>query len=584
MNDGVVFLNQNLLWPVIIVGLVLWVVFIWKEWSQRKERRFYVKLIASFLAIVSLCMIVLKPSTYQESERGKGIVLTAGYSPTQLDSLKSIYKRIKTEEYTKGRTLSLLTDVDSIFLLGHGLETFDFWQVENKSVAFLGSDEIEGWTVISRNNEMILGEPLEIRAKYAKPKAGHWAILADNAENPLDSVLFEETDAQVVTLSAEPKASGKFVYHLLEKRGDGEVVSNEPVPIQVKEGRPLKILMVNTFPTFETKYLKNFLTEKGHEVLARTQLTKGKYKFEYFNGASGSMYGFTSENLKEYDLLIIDTDSYTGLGRASKEAMEEVAESQGLGVFVQAGEGLFRLSKSQSPFQFNRDYVTEIVLGQPAQTLSKYPYEFKETLRSQEILMDSVAVAAYLPIQKGKIGTTLLQNTYQLILDGKEALYAQIWTQILNNIAKEQESMLKWTAITQIPRRDEPFQFEVQTPLTDFQVQVNDDEIIPLLEDVLVPNKFTGVVYPKKTGWNQLRVFSDSILPLSYFVYEDEELQSIGQSEIMKVNYRKFGSKNTFDDSASILNKELEPVSPFWFYILLLFSLGWIWLEPKLSY
>ena len=129
MNDGVVFLNQNLLWPVIIVGLVLWVVFIWKEWSQRKERRFYVKLIASFLAIVSLCMIVLKPSTYQESERGKGIVLTAGYSPTQLDSLKSIYKRIKTEEYTKGRTLSLLTDVDSIFLLGHGLEAFDFWQV-----------------------------------------------------------------------------------------------------------------------------------------------------------------------------------------------------------------------------------------------------------------------------------------------------------------------------------------------------------------------------------------------------------------------------------------------------------------------
>ena len=129
MNDGVVFLNQNLLWPVIIVGLVLWVVFIWKEWSQRKERRFYVKLIASFLAIVSLCMIVLKPSTYQESERGKGIVLTAGYSPTQLDSLKSIYKRIKTEEYTKGRTLSLLTDVDSIFLLGHRLEAFDFWQV-----------------------------------------------------------------------------------------------------------------------------------------------------------------------------------------------------------------------------------------------------------------------------------------------------------------------------------------------------------------------------------------------------------------------------------------------------------------------
>lgn len=584
MNDGMVFLNQNLFWPVITIGLVLMAVFVWKEWSQRKERRFFVKLIASFLAIVSLCMIILKPSTYQESVRGKGIVLTSGYKPSQLDSLKSIYKRIKTEEYIKGRTLSLLTEVDSIFLLGNGLEAFDLWQVEDKSVAFLAGDVNQGWQVISNKNELILGESLEVNALYADPVKGNWAVLADNGGNLLDSVPFTESESQLVQLRAEPKASGQFVYHLMQKDQDGQVVSNEPVPIQVKEGRPLKILMVNTFPTFETKYLKNFLTEKGHEVLARTQLTKGKYKFEYFNGASGTIYGFTSENLKDYDLLIIDTDSYVNMGRASKEAMEAISTSEGLGIFVQASEGLFRLSKSRSPFQFNRDYVTEIVLGQPSRTLPKYPYAFQENLRTQEILLDSVVVAAYLPMQTGKVGTTLLQNTYQLLLDGNEELYARIWTQILENMAREEKITVAWKSLTPIPKLNKTFEFEVQMLLKGIEVTTDENARVPLLQDVFIPSKFKGTVYPRKTGWNRLQVAMDSISPWYYFVYEDGQLQNIHQSELRNANYQKFGSNTTFDDSALVFKKELQTIAPFWFYFILLLSLGWLWLEPKLSY
>lgn len=188
MSDGIVFLNQNLLWPVILVGLVLWAVFIWKEWSQRKERRFWIKLVAALLAIASLVMIVIKPSVWQKSTGGKGIVLTDGYRPAQLDSLKSIYKRIQSEEYVKGKTLSILEDVDSLFLLGHGVESFDLWQLQDKAIAFLGGEKIEGWTAISHENEIPFGEELHLNAKHSNPKTGHWAILADNGGNPLDSI------------------------------------------------------------------------------------------------------------------------------------------------------------------------------------------------------------------------------------------------------------------------------------------------------------------------------------------------------------------------------------------------------------
>ncbi|AEM71888.1 hypothetical protein Murru_2864 [Allomuricauda ruestringensis DSM 13258] len=582
MNDGTVLVNQNLLVPVILLGLVLWAVFIWKEWSQRKENRFWVKLVVAFLAIASLAMIALKPGTWQESTSGKGIVLTDGYRPAQLDSLRSIYKRIQIEEYTKGTPLSILKDVDSLFLLGHGLAPFDFWQVKNESVAFLGGEEVSGWMDISYKTEISLGEVLSVNAKYYQPKEGHWAILTDNGDNPLDSLLFEKGQEQVLQFNAKPKADGQFVYHLLEKNNKGNIVSDELLPIQVLEGERLKVLIVNTFPTFETKYLKNFLAEKGHEVLARTQLTKGKYKFEYFNGASNPIYGFTKANLELYDLLVIDTDSYTSLGRSSKNAMQEAVKNNGLGIFIQPNESLFRLAENESPLQFNRDFITETSLGESGQTLQKYPYSFEQDVRVQEILVDSLVVAAYIPVEKGKMGTTVLQNTYQLVLDGSDRLYASIWSQILNTIVREQDRVVEWKAVTQIPRSDQPFEFELRTSLNNLEVKTDGGANIPLLQDGLVSSKWTGIVYPRTTGWSKLEVSNDSTPQFTYYVFDEDQRESVTRSGTLEANLREFGTQNNFSTSVSTSKKTLKPISPFWFYALLLLCLGWLWLEPKL--
>lgn len=582
MSDGEVFVNQGLFWPVLLIGLLLWGVYIWKEWSQRTELRFWIKLIIAFLAISSLAMIVLKPGVWEKSSNGKGIILTEGYRPAQLDSLRTIYKRIPQEEYVTGRSLTILDEADSLFLLGHGLASFDLWQVAGKSVAFLGGKDVEGWTQLSKNDELVLGEPFQLKAKYVNPQPGHWAVLTDNGGNPLDSVPFSDQSEQNIILRANPKTSGQLVYHLLEKNGE-QILSDEPIPIHVVEGKSLKILMVNTFPTFETKYLKNFLAERGHEILARTQLTKGKYKFEYFNGASNPIYGFTDSNLKDYDLLIIDTDSYLGLGSASKSAMEEAVESNGMGVFIQPSEGFYLQGNRRTPFTFNRDFISEITLGKSKQTLQKYPYTFQEDLRTQEILLDSIAVAAYVPMQYGKTGTTLLQNTYQLILDGNEALYARIWTQVLNSIAKEKVKEVEWKGITEIPRPNQPFLFELHTALDDIGAITAEGANIPLIQNSLMPTKWTGKQYPRKTGWNQLRTSEDSIAPFSYFVFDNDQLESISKLETFETNQREFDSENTFTPSISESKNEWVLISPLWFYFLLLISLGCLWLEPKLN-
>lgn len=582
MSNGVQLLNQNILWPVVLIALLLLTVFVWKEWEQRNEKRFWVKSVLALMSVVSLAMIILRPATFQEETKGKAIILTKGYGTAQLDSLRSIYKRIPMENYSPGKTLSILEEADSLFLLGQGLETYDLWQLDDATVSFLGAGPLMGWTKISHDTNIPLGERFSLFAQYAQPIEGHWAILADNGGNPLDSVVFGKAEQQTVRLSATTKASGTFVYQLWEKDGDGKVLSKEPIPLHVEKGTSLRILMVNTFPTFETKYLKNFLAENGHEVQARTQLTKGKYKFEYFNGASEAVYGFTMDQLEKYDLLILDADTYTGLSNAAKRAIEASARVNGLGIFVQPNERMFRLSKNRFPLGFERDGRTEISLGQAGETLATYPYQFETSVRQQPIAIDSTIIAGYVPMEKGKLGSTVLQNTYQLVLEGHEGIYASIWTQILNGIAKPQESEMAFEALTPIPKVDEPFLFEIQTLEENPQLKNSDGSPIALLQDASLPSKWSGKQYPRKIGWNQVRSVKDSTVIFSYYVFGEDQWTSVATAHTIQANKRKFGTDNRFRGKPASSNGSLRPISLLWFYVLLLLCLGWLWLEPKL--
>ena len=581
MIDESMLLNPKLLVPVLLGGLVLWAIFIWKEWPQRKERRFWIKLIVSFLGILSLALLVLKPTYPTTATFGKSILLSEGYRPKQLDSLKSKFKRIQIEEYTPGKVLTSVEQTDSLFVLGYGLEPFDLWQVEEKTVTFLGTDTITGWVSIHHNDVITLGDELNIEAVYQNPVQGNWAVLMDNGGNPLDSVSFSGTTNQLVEFEMVPKASGQFEFALVEKDSDGEEISTEPIPVQVIKREPLRILMVNNFPTFETKYLKNFLAENGHEVVVRSQLTRNKFKFEYFNTTANPIYQFTQKSLASFDLVILDTDVYLGLGSASKNALEKSVKEDGIGVFVQPNTSFFRQSRNTSFISFKPDGEPKLSFGDPAHTLVKFPYDFQDKFLLEPIRMDSITVAAYVPKEAGKMGTTMLQNSYQLILDGNQEVYAKLWTQILNAIARRKEQSGAWEGLTQIPRIDQAFQFRLRTPVSNPKV-MSDRAVIPLLQDVLVPTHWEGVIYPSEPGWNQLEDSLDSIADFSYYVFDGSQRFAMSKLSTFQANLQQFGNRDRDSEKMNKAQKR-EPIPSVWFFVVFLLSMGWLWLEPKLG-
>lgn len=579
MNEGTVFLNEILLWPTILGGLLLWALFIWKEWPERNSTHGRIKMLVSFLGLVALALLILKPAL-PKTASGMGILLTVGHRPQELDSLKSRYRGIPVEHYLPGEAMGRLEEIDSIFILGHGPEGYDTWQLEDRSISFLGGDPPSGLVGLTHPMALYLGDELLVGAKILHPKQGHWVLLRDSGGNPLDSIALVDGPQQLLRLGTIPKSKGLFEYSLEERDSKGNLMAREPIPVEIKQSHPLSILMLNRFPTFEGKYLKNFLAHRGHALLVRSQLTRGKYRFEYLNREATPIHGLSKENLEGFDLIIMDAPSYLGMGSSSKALVETALRENATGLLILPDTQLFNSPSGRSPFAFVRDPNTEISMEDSPKGLEKYPFAHRQRFPLQEVTMDGIPLASYMPMEKGRMATTLLKDSYGLLLRGETELYSKLWTAIVEAAVGPREVEVQWQGITPLPRLDAPFEFQLKVRDPNPAVVTAEGAQIPLLQDFHIPSLWTGTQYPKKVGWNRLELQGDSLSTFAYYVFGEDQRRPMGQMGLLNANGAKYGSD--FGPPGNPRVGKRLPLSPYWFFIPFLLCMGWLWLEPKL--
>ncbi len=580
MNESWGILNTSLLWPALSAAMLLSGLFILKEWPSRKDSGFYLRVFLGMCAVLALLGLVLKPAVRQDLEQRKALLLTPGFDPEAADSLKEAHPGIRTLEYHPGNPLAIDPSLTTVLILGHGLAPYDLWQVKDRKVVFIPAPPPAGITRLRSPRDVVLGSSVSIKGMYNKPVEGNRLLLRDPGGNPRDSVLMPNRPQWNFSLESVPKAAGNLTYFLEEQDSSGQVVRIDPFPLRVKRASPMRVLILNTFPTFETRYLKNLLAEKGNAVVVRSQLTRGAYKFEYLNRKEQPVYQLTGENLQEFDLLITDAASYRGLGASSRKALRESIENSGLGLLIQADDRFLSLPEDESFFDFRPDGRTTWDAGYgKGLVLDKFPLVFSMNFPIQPILLPNGKQAgAYRPVGKGKVVTTLLKDTYQWVLQGKGEAYRELWAVLLSHAAAANEVPVAWETRTLLPRRDEPFDFRIRGALSE-QVLKNDRGLrLPLIQDMLVPAVWKGTDYPERVGWNHLRFTADSLPDFNYFVYGDGDWEALGIQSTLEVNSRYFkGIKET-----ETTGEGLVPVSSMWFYVLFLAAMGWLWLEPRL--
>ncbi len=577
MGSSLTFLHTENLPLLIFVGILILGMMIWKEWHLKGKSLFYVHVFISFLAILSLVFLFLKPAIQKESEQKLAYVLTEGYREEVRDSLLEANRQIEKIDYRPNKDFRhLMINFDQIFVLGKGFETYDLWQLEGSEINYLNDIDISGIFDLSYPSELYVGEQLTISGKFAKPVDGHRLFLLNSSGVKLDSVSLG-LQSEVFELNAAPKVSGNFLYALEERNRKDSLISSDPIPVNIIEREKLRILMLNQFPTFETKFLKNYLAENGHELILRTELTRNKYKFEAFNTGIKSINSLSRDMLKDFDLLIIDAGTYSNIRKSDRQELLNAIEN-GLGLFVQPDITLFSQLNKDFGFQFKNDGITGVEAVSNKTNLKKFPYDLKAGLKSellQRFGKQEVSFSVYFGL--GQVGTSNLVNVYPILLEGNDELYDSYWRNTLGKIARNKsvsvfEPKSLWGYL------DYPFQFDLRTKMNRPDVIDTDGHHIPLKQDVHVPTTWSGITYPLEMGWNQLSVRNDSASTLHFYVSDTSKWRSLRNFQTQQQNERFFDQPNA-EKSPSW---QVKPINPVWFFLTFLFSMAYLWLSNKL--
>lgn len=560
--------------------LLLMLVFVWKEVSQSGKKRLILKVFLIFLAVSSLALIAIKPAILKEIKEESYLILTENFKQKQLDSLKNKYRKIEVIDYRKNKVLPTLGNSKEIFVLGSGIRDYDRWQFEDLPVTYLPGETPSGIVKLNFKQQKQVGDKLELRGEFLAPKPGTQLVLKDAGGISVDSIVFTLEENTNFKLSTDLKAAGDYVFNIVEKDSLGEILNRNPFTVKVDKKENLRILILNSYPTFEIKYLKNFLAESGHELVVKNRITTGRFKFEFFNTKRGNLGRLQQSNLEDFELLILDSGALRNLSSAERNALQNLVREAGLGVLILGEANILNSLGDFSVFALQRVSATEAVLDDfPEIAIGKQPYQLKPKFGLEEIhRSNSSILSAYKRFGQGRIGTTLLESTWQLQLEGKQESYQQIWSELVEQISKRESVIASWHQETGFAFKDEPFQFQLRTSVENPRVRDKNNYLIPLKQDLNNSELWTGKTYPRETGWEQLKMEQDSASVFNYYVYKDNDWQAIKSYQTLQENNRFFPQKISKDS----VEKTPVAINPLWFFGLFLIGMGGLWLEPKL--
>lgn len=553
--------------PVIIAAIVT-LLLIAKELFRQNQKSKLLRIVMSVATVFALLMIFLQPSLNQLSNARPSVTVTAGYDSQLLDSLTetlqtdniahydSMSYKDKLGWFNKGNTL----------IIGDGIPTYDLPLWKNINAQFIESSKpLNGIQDLYFDQNRQVGEELKIRGSYyAKDSV---KLILNTYSSATDSIDLPP-GSQEFSLVAPMKASGKYVFSLEEYSQNEKII--HPIPVVIEEPQAYKIMMINAFPTFELKYLKNYLAEEGHQLAVRNQLTAGRYKFEFYNHQGSRFYSLIDEVLEKNDLIVLDQPTLDQLTVKELNALNRSIK-EGNGLLLLSDEKTFTLPSGINNFSYRplNDNEVEIKLLGTDYTLDSYGYSIDDDVL---ITTQHSAMVGLRRIALGKIGVSTFKNTYQLVLRGELEAYKFLWSSIITPLLLSDADVMlesQWPLIV-----DEPIDLQVKGIDSITHWSVNGTSIAPR-QDLHIPTHWQGIYWPDSTGWQRNIINADTswlyvcdanaYKRLRAIETRNENLMAFGKSELMK--QERYHSQS---------------INLTWFYLLFLLSVGYLWLEPKL--
>jgi hypothetical protein len=600
------FFAGDLAWrlPSALACLLLTALIVWLE-LRRKNRNTVFRIVLSFLAILALLLSVWQPAYRQVLGGEEAVLLTPNASQQSLDSLldKNSALKIYTLEKQQERGEYLphtsylppvLASGSRLLIFGDGPPPASLPHLDAYEVKFLAGKRKEGLRSLSFSAYLQKGDPLLVSGSWASGK-DTVSIKLSLAGKLLDSAMVYP-ESELFLLRHSPKLSGSLHYQLLAEGINKDTLEHIILPIEVQENQPLRIALFTGYPSFESKYLKNWLAEQGHSVFYQAEMAPDRYVREWLNLPDKNLQGLNKKLLNQVDLLLVDQSYLTDLSQPNQELIEE-AVKEGMGLLALADGTSLNLRRQvweQLPTLQLSGRIREkkLLAGNNvtrSATFQHYEAEGPDWVRETE-QAEGVGFL-HVPYGLGNFGISLLLETYPLLLQSSEEAYEQQWTFLLNktvgNAASGKLLSAGFPAIKGQRHELVAWQTEKKEPQLVLTEPNGQKQVLALIQDSRVPERWVAYHWPKEEGIYRLNwPETDS---LSFQVLNTAALPAWQQHE-KKEGLQAFianqEKENKQESSAEIQKRNMgyheQMVPLYWFYLLFLVCLTGLWVERKI--
>ncbi|GAA4328627.1 hypothetical protein GCM10023149_32760 [Mucilaginibacter gynuensis] len=586
---------------IIIICILLAAFSVWWELARANRSRLLLRGISVLLAIAALACIAL-PISYNGDKTISGndaVLLTDGFDADSLSRFNGlkIYTADSSlhKKYPQAKLISTPADlagtgISQLHITGFGLEEDELKQLNGVPLKFHPQSAPQGITTISWNAQLHEGGELRVQGSYKNTSAQKIKLVLKGLSTGLDSGIVQPNTIATFDLKTRPKHIGRSAYTLLAIGKD--TLEQEAIPVEIKPVKPLKILMLASAPDFETRFLKNWLTQNGYAVACRSAISKDKFNSEYINIDQLPLGSISATLLQKFDAVIGDQATLKTLKPVESAVLKQEVTQHGLGIIIRAD------SAGRSSSWLQQNFVVEILPGKEiatafnlqGSTAKTAKLNFDRTvLRTQtstQILVDdgqAHPVAATAIAGTGRLVYTTLNNTFNWMLAGNTADYTAYWSLLISNAARKAPVAQHWEVVSPLAVLNKPALLRLNgTFNAENSISINGIKSPPR-QDELLPFEQVFAYYPESEGWQPAT--QQNGVTQWWYAYKKDSWPALHAAEKIALTNSYIATHNNLVTvTKQIHSLQQIEVPKLYFYMLLFAACTFLWIEQKISF
>lgn len=500
----------------ILATLLLGGVLIGIEARRSDRKRMLLRIAAIGAATLALAGLILLAGPTPASNERLTIVTPGAREPSRPRGVLRVGDaRDPRSLATLGAAGDELRHARSLTVLGWGflpdeLPSFALPKIVHRAPALP-----KGVTALDAPTIATVGTRLVVRGSVELASGDSARVVLEDPGGPRDSMRVGAGEAWFA-LSDRPRNADAVDYRIRVTGAGWE--RTDTLGVWVAERRPPSVLILEGSPSFETGFLKRWLTGQGGAVGIRTTVSRDRYRTETLNGATPPA-ALNERLLKSYDLVVADAGALKSINADEREAlMRSVRDGGG---FLLAGAADQYLAGMRGEGFCSFATVArgsgETRLVRP--TWSEAPRPGRTAIRAGPVVLARRAgtalvkdgqgdvLAAMKRLGDGAVAVTMLEAPSRWVLEGDDELFAGYWAALIGAVARDTAARFRVEGVVPIlPDHRLGLELRARTVTGPIVVIAPSGltDTVALAQDPLDPARWTGLYWPRQPGWHRV--------------------------------------------------------------------------------